>query len=163
MLRRINVFGILNDHFKTFRVGEKVIWFDIILYFVLPILTGFLIGTISPTLEKSVTDCILIALPVYISLFALVLFSVFRLSQNSRYNEENKERQLLKETCSNISYLIIISLISGCFLIASKMIVFPDILAVIFCIWYGLVINSFFTGLMILKRIHTMISIEFSN
>lgn len=159
MFTKINVFDIIKSHFKTLRNANSnsLEFDDIIIFIISPVIVGGLFLYFNILLEKDSINLIVTIFSILTGLLINVLVLLFDIIKR----EKNKElkNQILKEIVSNISYSILISILT----IAISFTSLSNIESV--CkignfITYTLLFNFFVTFLMILKRIYKVFSNE---
>ncbi|MEZ4713139.1 MAG: hypothetical protein R3A44_38475 [Caldilineaceae bacterium] len=169
MLTKLNIWSIISDHFQTLKKykGKGYSKSDILAFYGLPILVASLL-IFWFSVSDEVANALITSLSVFAGLLLNLLLLVFDTLRKEEAKEDKVRQQVLKETYSNISYAILISLLC-------------IILLVGFAIWdggfsgtwvtvlkivaswivYFLTINFLLTLLMILKRVHILMSLEY--
>lgn len=165
MLAKLNVRDIVVDHFSTLknlRTGE---WSkeDFFIFVGIPLVVtcGMLWA------ELLVTKQAVNILFTGLSIFAGLLFNLLVLAhgiirstvEKPRYADE---KRLLKEIYSNISYTILISILMLGVLLIRFITDAVPVLYVISALTYFFVGNFLLTLLMVLKRIHVVLGLEFN-
>ena len=162
MFSKINLSNIIKDHISTLRDHQTNKYYppDFFLFFILPIF----VAAGASFLLCPITGNVLDILVTSMSIFAALLFNLLLLVYDAIRKEENSKtlrHKFLKEIFSNISFSVLISVITIIFLLIfplfSKIFLIPTILT--FLIYY-LVTLFILTLLMILKRTHVLLTTE---
>lgn len=173
MFSKINILGIVKDHIATMKNHdtEKTRYFDLIVFFYVPILISSVIFQFCPILGNGIPNALLISLSVFTALMLNLLMLIFNIMQNTKNNHVDSEKgnkkikiDFLKEIYYNISFSILISLCSVIILILYSIGVFEisiDIKLIFTLLTYYLIFIFILTIFMILKRVHVLISKEF--
>ena len=166
MFSKINIKYILIDHIKTLRshrTGKFSIG-DIALFLGIPLmLSSFLSFGSHIRLDVNFINALVTSLSVFSALLfnlLLLIYDILRKDNKESLGAETR-RQFLKEIYANISFSILISVVTIVFLL----ILFFDLkiewlIDIINAIVYFLVINFILTILMVLKRVHILLSQE---
>jgi hypothetical protein len=164
MLVKIDIRDIVSDHLKTltnFNTGKRSVG-DVLLFFVVPLGLGIGLATLDFRLNATTANGLITALAVFAGLLFNLLVLVHGLlraaTDTPRFKEE---RQLIREIYANISFAILISLGAIIVLLAC---LFPGprwawITGSIAA--YFLIGNFLLTLLMVLRRVHTVLKLEF--
>jgi hypothetical protein len=163
---KINVWMIVADHFKTLRAfrSNKTSAEDVILFLILPILGALaLVLFLDVRLDVNAINALITSLSVFSGLLFNLLLLIYDLliKENSEEDPSTLRRTFLGQIYAHISFTILtavlsISLLLLLFLnVQSPFFVIPVNTIVIF-----LVINFILTLLMILQRVHILISKE---
>jgi len=174
MLNKINIFIIVKDHIATLKDYEtkKNSGMDIILFFIVPII----LAVLAFLSLKSMSSSLVTILITTQSIFAALLFNLLILvydairkeqtdgivnQQNDKTDERNNRRIFLKEIFSNVSFCVLISVVTIVLLIifsfVTKWKVAKEIISFLAYYFVGVFILSL---LMVLKRTHVLISTE---
>jgi len=173
MITKINISNIILDHLGTLKndQGTAYLKADIALFYFVPlILASYLAIGVDIDIGKFSTT-----LSAIFSIFAALLFNLLlliytifdkkneKIKNDVDYDRKEKIRiNLIKEIYSNISYSIFISLICLIFVVLSNNV--SGYTEKTFSFYtYFFSINFFLTLLMVLKRIHVLLSDEFAN
>jgi len=154
-LNKINCFSIIENHLRTlvtYSTGKPSVddWFT---FFILPIILSGVMFYINGTTSSNTVNLIITALSIFVGLLINVLVLIFSLIQQET-TKEIKIR-ILKETISNISYTIIISIIT----IIICLLTFINnhfLLVIATLLIYFFVVNFFITLMMIVKRMYLL-------
>lgn len=163
---KINIFQIIQDHHNTlidYRTGryKKA---DLFTFYFVPISsTAILVHYLGFRIGSEQTSILITAL----SIFAALLFNLLLLTHSIVIRNLNQEGNtskisLLKEIYVNISYAILISILTIITLLIH--VVFSNALLALIVTWLTsfAVLNFIFTLLLILKRIYSVLEDEFS-
>ena len=110
---KINVLGIVKEHFATLvnantnRPGPE----DWLLFLFIPLLIAFTLGVTKTILEKDLANTIITILSIFVGLLINVIVLLFDLVQRDEEKHQIKN-VVLRETLTNISYTILVSLTS---------------------------------------------------
>lgn len=175
MISKINISKVLSDHFNTFRDidDDSIQWLDLAFFFGLPLAIAVAaVFWLKFTLSREILNTLIASFSVVVALlFNLLLLVYDIICKNDTASIEHKlKRKFLKEIYSNISYSIFISIIAV-FLMVGFFFILPatntqSVLPVtklekgLSVASVGLLINFSLTLLMILKRVHILLSKE---
>lgn len=170
MVSKISFQKILESHFGSFRdynSGQRSVS-DIALFFVLPAIFGGL-ALLQCNLNKDILNSIITSASIFAGLLLNLLVLIYTLASKFNTDEVNwpTKKRLLEETFANISFSILISvlLVVACMLAfrtdeaMAAPISVPKYIAdgVVYYLTGVLIMHL----LMILKRIHTLVDLEF--
>lgn len=166
MFNKINIKQIIADHLATlqsFRTGKVSIG-DLVVFFGLPgVLSALIVWLLHYKLGRDFSNVLITSLSVFSALlFNLLLLIYDILRKEDKEKEESKlRRRFLKEIYANISFSILVSVIT----IILLLLLFVDIqnegiISIINFFIYFLVTNFILTLLMVLKRVHILLSQE---
>jgi hypothetical protein len=162
MLRRIDVRVIVRDHIGTltdYRTGRRYLG-DYVLFFVAPIVAAALLLWQCVLLNATIANIVITSLAI----FAGLLFNLLLLAHGmirSTPPDGVDEKRLIVEIYSNISYAILVSLAA---IVVSLISYISPALWFVYsasALAHFLVLNFLLTLLMILRRIHILLSKEF--
>jgi FtsH-binding integral membrane protein len=157
MLNKINCSKILSDHIKTLKYADdnKYSIPDIILFYFAPIaVAGYLYYEgIRLTIEQ--VNILITVFAIFTGLLLNLLLIVYDIV--SKNNTTPTKTKFLHEIYSNISYTILLSIITIIVLIAIS---FISKITILSALVIALVIHFLLTILMILKRVHILLSKE---
>lgn len=156
---KINVGDIVSDHFKTLvnHNSKKAGFDDWLSFFIIPLAITILIYFISPIFSRDVSDTLITILSIFIGLLinvVVLLFDIIKRDKESKIKDE-----LLKQTLTNISYTILVSIL-GIIMILATYIDNCFIRKFFSCLTYFVVAHILVTLLMVLKRIYTLFDNE---
>lgn len=180
MLDKINIYQIAKDHIDTLKNydTDKYSIEDFVLFFLFP----FIISAILICVHSKLTDTFINLLVVSLSIFAALLFNLLILLYDIIKKEQPKDKEegqkeniklkmiFLKQIYANISFCIFIAMIAIILLIVSSVNItntqsfslnatkIGDVLAFFI---YALLFLFILTLLMVLKRVHILLSKEF--
>lgn len=165
MLTKINVTQIIKDHVETLRNYNslKLSHSDFFVFFILPALISFSLLYYKICISNEARNILFTALSVFTALLFNLLLLVFDIIQKKEENNGTITKlKFLKEIYSNISFSILLSIV--------------DIIVLAFTffnndyIYYAANFLNYYiltlfilTILMILKRVHLLLSKEISN
>ena len=173
MLTKLNVIGIITDHFRTLRTynSKSYSWDEIGLMYGLPVVVAIVLLLFGFTVSDEIANILITSLSVFAALLLNLLLMLFdslsKVQQGSAEQVEKARKELIRETYANISYSILVALVCIFVLVG-------------FAIWnlginnlaitvlkqtasglvYFLVLNFLLTLFMVLKRIHVLLSKE---
>jgi hypothetical protein len=160
---KINIIGILRDHFSTLadqRSGATS-RIDMLVFFIVPTIVGIGAGVLGLDFTDGVIGLLINAYSIFAGLLINVLVLLFTISSMKTSDdkaEDKAERVLLFEMFSNVSYLIFVSITCTVSLILAG---FVDKEKIISSIVLALSINFILTLLMCVKRLHELLKIRF--
>jgi len=178
MLTKINVFGIVKEHLKTLRkYGKKRMSIsDAFTFIIIPLVCASYLLYKNLSLTEGTINTIIAALSIFAGFLFNLLAIVFGLMDKIKINAEGDElkEKLVKEVHSNISYNILLSVLTilmlflclykfkGQFDIDFKESSFSlKYASVVNFATYFLLVNFLFTLLMVIKRVHILMKKEF--
>lgn len=163
MLDKVDIRDILKDHFSTmvsYGTGKRSIG-DYALFFVLPaILTGFVVW-FSIVLSDTAVNVLITALSILAGLLFNVLVLIHTLAERFVAPTGKQDgQQFLREIYSNIAYAILISLL--CLPPLVLLVIFQNsiIRGIANATATYLVLHLGLTLVMILKRLHALLSYD---
>ena len=120
MIVKMNIIGIIKNYFNTFKDDktDKVLKIDIFIYFIIPLLSSLLIVYYGFLLTESNANIFLTAFSIFAALLFNMLFLLFDIvkktveqnSSSENLTETKKTKvKLLKETFTNISFTVLLS------------------------------------------------------
>lgn len=168
---KINIFKIIFDHFETIRDDRykehKIDWISVGIMYVLPILLVLVLYLTCFNQHKEVIDVITISLSIFIGLLFNLLVLIHGLFKEKKeyVNEKQKIKEglkanLTKELYKNISYLILIAILS-IVIYAFSFTMKSPIKEIFYYAIYFLFLNFILTLLMVLKRKYIILLDEF--
>lgn len=167
MFNKINILQIIKDHFATLRDygTKKQRVSDYLLFIGIPLLLSLVAWFLKLRLVNDIINILITSLSIFAALLLnllLLIFDIVRKNERNIDGSNNNERKLefLKEIYSNISYSILISILTLIFLMLLNFI--KNSLAGEICtlIIFTFLINFILSLLMILKRVHSLLSRE---
>lgn len=171
MLVKINVGDIFKDHFNTLRNDrtKELSIGDIALFFVLPLVVGVIAVFIHGSLGNTEVTVLVTAFSIFTALLFNLLVMIFDLISRSEDSGSVTisvlKRELLRQTYNNIAFCILVAIAAIAllllYLLDSKLSFTVEQLAhfISFFVYY-LTALFLLTLLMILKRVHSLISRE---
>jgi hypothetical protein len=183
MFSKINVLGIVREHFRTLYNLRKnrISTSDLLLFVGVPIGTAVALVARGYTITTDGVNILLTSLSIFVGL----LFNLLVLAHAMRGGERGPkrtpyERTLLREINTNLEFSILVSLLAICFLLVT---VFAPGLGLtnagnshaqtagaakvvvgwLAGITYLLTTNFLLTLLMVLKRMHTLLYVEYED
>ncbi|HHL71361.1 MAG TPA: hypothetical protein ENJ29_02520 [Bacteroidetes bacterium] len=166
LFNKINFLGICKDHFATFVVGDqnKRDYHSLFLMFGTPAILAVAGACFGITITERIASMLITSFSIFIGLLLnmlVIIFTLMRWESGKQMPAQNKlKAELLKELYSNLSFTILTSV----FIVIILFSVFlgESIFLTIFSgIAFFMIGVFFFSLLMILKRIHIMLSREF--
>lgn len=169
---KINIWQIVSDHLNTLQdnVRGKISITDIVTFFFIPILMAILCYITGITSSKDFYNVSLTFFGVFVALllnFQVAAFGIYNRKWNIiddeklSLNQEQELRlkmQLLREINANISYLILISIVSIVLFLLFYSIDIGRVAAVVSSIVYT---HFILTLLMVIKRSHALFKKEY--
>jgi hypothetical protein len=164
MFNKINVIEIVEKHLSTLinQKTKKIHVPDVVLFILLPLFLSLVLIYFHNLLNKDIANVLVTSFSIFAGLLLNLLLIVFDLVDKQGDNKDNI-RNALKELYFNISFCILISILSIFLLLA----LFININSawylnsLSFLVYYFFFVFMF-TFLMVLKRIHKMLSIKFT-
>lgn len=169
MLSKINPTSIIKQHFNTLydNRDEKISIWDIVFFFILPLIGSFILVLFEKELGTS-SDSLLVSLSIFTPLLLSLLVLIYEMGQKASdkfhsgtfYGDYHDQINKLKEITANISFSILLSIISIIVLVIYSLDLSKDIcyISVLNGLIYYFVGVFCLTLLMILKRTHKLIS-----
>lgn len=168
MLEKINIICIIKDHVNTLKNdnSNKADFKDYLLFLMIPIWVPFLlIGVFNLYMSKDFINILITILSIFVGLLLNVMVVIFDIIK--KYEKDAKFR-LIKESYSNISFAILLSIVTIiplviCYTENPKNSVLIKVLLIASNgLSYYLLTLFFITLLMIVRRIHIILSDEIS-
>jgi hypothetical protein len=169
---KIDISQIIKDHIDTLRdfANGKTSWWDLLLFFGLPLLASSLIlfgmGTL---IDRASSNILITSLSVFSGLLLNLLMLIYDLMNREEHEAGAAKKpsvlaRLLREIFANLSYSILVSV----FCVAILLIAYLDIRSGVFLrifsfVVYFLVIQFVLTMFMVLKRVHVLMSLRITN
>lgn len=175
MLAKINCIDIIGDHLHTFKDynSNKKTPSDFLLFYAFPLLLALVGLKYIPTISRDLVNVLITAFSVFAALLFNLLLLMFDIIRRSKANPKTQaiKLELLQEIYSNISYSIFVSVVAIVALLIPLLgIDLPNISLtagysdrVASFVIYFLLGNFVLTLLMILKRVHVLLSSEFND
>jgi hypothetical protein len=171
LLDKIDIREIIYNHVKTLKVQNKknLSVHDLITFFVFPLVISLVLCIFKVEVNNNLTGTLLNVFSIFAGLLFNLLVLIYDIfskikQDNSNNNKTGKQTRsdksilLLKEIYNNISFGILISLISV-ILLAISIFPLPKLLKAAFSFFIFYFLSLFIlTLLMILKRIHSLLS-----
>lgn len=184
MFTKISVVGIIKDHISTLKNGRtnKLHYPDVILFFIIPAVISGLTTYLEIPLNDGLANALITSFSIFSALLFNLLLLVYDISgknlDQTKYTDPVdikrivQKRELLREIYVNVSFSILVSIMTvvillsyflkpgNCRLWAINICSFQWLLA--FVIYY-LAIQFILTLLMVLKRIYKLLAKAFEN
>jgi len=138
---------------------QRVIYFY---FFGVPLITSFLLLYFKLILSKDVVNILSVSLSVFTALLLNLLLLVYNIVRRPEFNSRKTVfKDLLKEIFSNISFAILTAILTLIILVV--VLVESNLLKSYLCMFLVYYLSSLFvlTLLLILKRVHVLLSKEF--
>ena len=175
MFKRINILVIINAHLSTLRqidrVSKGIYWKDLVLFFIIPIITSALLTWKNIDLTDEVANLITafaILGGFLFNLLALIYNSMDKLASDVAQTNISIKKIFLKEIHANISFSILLSIFTVIFLLLYSY-KYPNIIPYTYLkrgllfINYFLLLLFFLTILMVLYRIFILLKKDVEN
>lgn len=160
MFTKIDLTKVILDHLETLRdMRGKIVLSDIFVFFGIPVLVAAVIWFSNVTFEDGFVNLLVTSLSIFAALLFNLLLLIYDIIRKPEVGRKIKTK-FLKEIFSNISYSIMVSILTVILL----MILNYDIKAIngiIQVLVTFLAVNFILTLLMILKRVHFLLAKEF--
>jgi hypothetical protein len=160
MSSKIDVRVIVTDHFSTLRdhATGKRSGFDIFLFIGLPFLLAAALIARRVLLTTGAATVLITSLSIFTGLLLNLLLLIHSLIEKAEGVSKKTESELLRQLYANISYNILIAIITLSVLIVAAVFSTSCWLQLTASgISYFLVVNFLFTILMILKRVYALL------
>ena len=182
MFDKISIANIIKDHISTLRNNKtrKISYLDITLFFLLPFFISGFIVYLGISLNDALVNALITSLSIFSALLFNLLLLVYDVSEKKLYLPETtdpvenkrriKTRELLREIYINISFSILVSIIS----VSTLLIYFLKVSSCVFLsinicslqwllalVIYYLTIQFALNLFMILKRIYILLAKSF--
>lgn len=165
MLWKVNVSAIVRAHFRTLRrpKGDRMAWDDWSVFVIAPSLAATALTYGGVRLTDAATNGLLTALSIFAGLlFNLLLLAHGLVRRNEGGSWAPHDVEMMREIYNNISYSILLSVFT---LVALLLVLLlgkqPLLLTCVSWIVFAAVANFLVTLLMILKRIHFLLTHDF--
>jgi len=165
MIDKINISKIIKDHvssLKDYNTGNYSCY-DLLLFFGIPLLFTFILVYYNISLSENIISILITAFSIFAALLFNLLILIYDIIQRSKKDVNKLKIKFIKEIYANISFSILVSivlvffLLSICFIETNQMWVL--LIPLQFVIYYFTLL-FLLTLLMILKRIHVLLSKE---
>ncbi len=174
MFSKINVTKIIIDHLRTLRNydTQKLRFVDYALFILVPIIVSAVLIIFSYLIDKEFANILITSLSIFAALLLNLLLLVFDIVRKTNdsiarnkelknpYEAEEKRLTFLKEIYANISYAIFVSILSIVILLIAYFVCDFHLLQLFSFFIYFLSLNFILTLLMIVKRVHILLSNE---
>jgi hypothetical protein len=173
---KINIFGIVQAHIHTLRNyrTNKLHYPDIVLFIFLPLIISVLLVYLDFPLNDGMVNALITSFSIFAALLFNLLLLVYGLTEkeNGKPNVSNDKLSILREIYINVSFCILVSVITTIILLAyflrtKNCLLFK--IDVCYFRWiqsliaYYLSFQFLLTLLMILKRIYKLLEKDFKN
>lgn len=117
---KLNIYCIVQDHFGSFRSYDtkKLLWTDMFFFILVPILIGLLYFLWFPAIDDNTRRLVITSYSILIGLLLNINVLIFNRIQESK--KDNLRLSLIKEMFANISFTILIALMTILLLIVSE-------------------------------------------
>jgi hypothetical protein len=154
MMDKINVIHIVAENHETLRSYEtgKHSVLDILLFYIFPLSVGFVAWRFGLDIDKDRANATIAAASIFAGLLINVLVLIYTVAQKAA---ESTEKTLVRQFFSNVSYAILLSVITVVLLttnlLLAKPFVWMSAVVVALCVQFCLVL------LMSIKRLHALL------
>jgi hypothetical protein len=165
---KISTAPIIRDHFKTmvsYRT-KKVAIKDIFLFFILPFIIAFALVYLRVQLSRNIINILITSFSIFAALLFNLLLILFDIIHDDRNYENADKIEAINEIHSNVSFCILISIVSiSILLISSLDFQFVALIqnyrgvltSILSTFVYFLVFLFIMTIFMVLKRVHILL------
>lgn len=155
LFNKVNLSRIIVDHFKTLVNSNtnKAGFDDYFTFLIFPLITGVGLLLFKQIIDKDIVNIIITILSIFVGLLINVIVLIFDIIK--RDAEKNLKNVVLRQTISNITYTILISIITIIFCLFT-FVNYNIIKIVSSGFIYFLAIHFFVTLFMILKRMYLL-------
>jgi len=167
MINKINVYDIVRDNFRTLvhdSDGTRSDW-DIALFVVVPAIASASLLYFKGVFGQTTGNVLITAFSIFAALLFNLLLLVYDIVKKSNNELTTTKARFLKQVYSNISYSVFISISLIAILLAYFVaLASPKLVYVKYglaFLVYALTANFLLTMLMILRRVHILLSKEF--
>lgn len=166
MINKINVYNIIRDNFRTLvhdSDGTRSDG-DIVLFVVVPLIASAALLSLKGVFGQTTSGVLITAYSIFAALLFNLLLLVYDIVKKSASSLKSR---FLKQVYSNISYSVFISILLIAILLAyyvsmsSPRLIYAKYALAFFV--YALTANFLLTMLMILRRVHILLSKEFED
>ena len=167
MFSKINVLKIFRDHFSTLHryKEEKVSIRDVCSFYIFPLFLSLLIGyVLDISLKKELVHILITSFSIFAALLFNLLILVYDIIVRWKRGTQQVSEvvvKFLEEIYINISYSILISVASVVVLILNLFNMPTWLATVVNVVSFYFLIHFLLTLLMILKRVHILLRLEF--
>ena len=169
MLDQINVFKIVSDHFKTFKNYRTKQYspIDFVIFLGVPFIIAGVLLVLFGSLPQNLIGVVVTSLSVFTALLLNLLMAAYTVARNaSPLCNEGKiqvRKDLIHEMFSNISFAILVAIVTAVFVLCFGMIynkTSPHIIYALnfFIYFFGLLF--LLTLLMLLRRVYSLLQSE---
>lgn len=160
MFSRINIFGIITDHIRTFSYDKKgnVKPLVFIFFFFFPFIPSIALVWFNHSLAKDTTNTAISVLSIFVGLLLNLLILLFGLGKDT---VNPYLTSTIKESIINISFAILVSIFGIIFLLIGLGDIKPQIISDIFSVLsYYCIVQFFLTLILTLKKIYAVFLTE---
>jgi hypothetical protein len=166
MFSKIDFRDILRDHFSTLTSGEQdtLSAEDLVLFFGLPLGAAIVLPLLNVCVSKEAASLLINALAIFAGLLLNLLVLIHSLIR--RYLDPVKHRTaraLLHGLYANMSYAILVAILTLIPLVVIGFVKTQRTVTILSAVIFFALANFLLTLLMILKRVHALLSREFKN
>lgn len=160
LLSKVNVSDIVSNHIKTLVNANtsKPSLEDWIIFLFIPMATALVVGWFQLEISEGLANTLITILAIFVGLLMNVIVLLFDIVKRDE-EKNNIKNVVLRETLSNISYTILVSLVTIIFTLASY-IEEQIITQVASVIIMFLMTHVVMTLLMVIKRMHALFANE---
>jgi hypothetical protein len=169
MFKRINILGIIKDHFKTLRRidsgSKKIYWKDLVLFVGLPVFIGGFLAYEGFSIKPYIGNLIA-AISIFggflFNLLAIIYSQIDKIKSDAEQENSILKKTFVKEIHVNISYSIVLSLfiiivLIGCTATISSFEYDWIVKKVALGFTYFLLTKFLLTLLMVLNRVYILL------
>ncbi len=167
MFSKINFIKIITDHLNTLRNNETntISILDLLMFFLTPAIPSYIFFYFNIFLSENLVNILIAAFSIFVGLLLNLLMLVYDIvnknHDTSNIKNTRLKRKFLRQIFSNISYTVFISIIT----IVTLLFTFPNngfIKCISTLLSVYLMTQFLLMLLMILKRVHILLSKEFT-
>lgn len=169
MINKINVYDIVRDNYRTLvhdSDGSRSDW-DIAMFVGVPLIASAALLFVKGVFGQNIGGVLITAFSIFAALLFNLLLLVYDIVKKSEKAATGLKARFLKQVYSNISYSVFISIALIVILLAYFVVMSsPRLIYVkngLAFLVYFLSANFILTMLMILKRVHILLSKEFED
>jgi len=163
MFSKIDVFDIIRDHCKTLSNynTKRILWGDVVSLFFIPLILAVIFFYLNVVIIEGLRNLLVTSLSIFAALLFNLLLLIYDIVKKGS-SKDTLKNDFLEEIYKNISFTILLSIITVIFLVFATLLPQNTIFSrIIDSLSAYLIIVFVLTLLMILKRVHILLTHEF--
>lgn len=157
MSSKINIMSIVAEHYSTFRDdgANEYSAADFVVMLVVPIVVSVLASVYGVKIDDSNVGALISAFAIFAGLLFNVLVLIYSIKDKG--DGDDLKSRLISQTFANVSFSVMLCLV-GVFLMSALLFVDGVLQSLIEIVVYFLTLSFLLTMLMVLKRLHVLMT-----